>query len=213
MAWPVLLVVGLLLLFAWPWGNRNTAELRDRYTQRPDLSRVAPGVFQTPRDGQRVFYIDRDSPDAIDARNVFILTHTARGGSVTTTKTGLLITEGADRYLELQRGQRNDMTTTGKRSLSSFKTYFALISENAAQTAEAKPPKTLDTQDLLRKLTLQTRPNSCGASACCWQRATFCCLASGCRPAILDGLATGICCSRCWRSLPTATWSTSAKPW
>ena len=157
MAWPVLLVVGLLLLFAWPWGNRNSTELRDRYLQRSDLSRVAPGVFQTSRDGQRVFYIDRDSPDAVDARNVFILTHTARGESVTSAKTGRLVTEGADRYLVLQRGQRNDVATTGERTLSSFETYRVLTSENAVQAAQAKPPKTLDTLDLLRQSSLQNQ--------------------------------------------------------
>ena len=32
--WPVLLVIGLLLVFAWPWGNRNSRELRERYEQR-----------------------------------------------------------------------------------------------------------------------------------------------------------------------------------
>ena len=57
LAWPVLLVVAMLVLFVWPWGNRNSLELRDRYQQRSDLSRVTPGVFQASRDGQRVFFI------------------------------------------------------------------------------------------------------------------------------------------------------------
>ena len=56
-AWPVLLVAALLLLFVWPWGNRNSLDLRDRYQQRSDLSRVAPGVFQTSSDGKRVFFV------------------------------------------------------------------------------------------------------------------------------------------------------------
>jgi lipopolysaccharide export system permease protein len=72
-AWPVLLVVALLLLFVWPWGNRNSQELRDRYEQRSDLSRVAPGVFQTSSDGRRVFFVEREGADGVNARNVFIL--------------------------------------------------------------------------------------------------------------------------------------------
>jgi len=59
MAWPVLLVIALLLLFVWPWGNRSSLELRERYQQRSDLSRVTPGVFQTSSDGTRVFFIER----------------------------------------------------------------------------------------------------------------------------------------------------------
>ena len=78
-AWPVLLVIGMLLLFVWPWGNRNSLELRERYQQRSDLSRVAPGVFQTSSDGQRVFFIERESGDGINARNVFILTNQEQG--------------------------------------------------------------------------------------------------------------------------------------
>ena len=41
-SWPVLVVVGLLVLFVWPWGARSSLELRERYQQRSDLSRVTP---------------------------------------------------------------------------------------------------------------------------------------------------------------------------
>ena len=77
MAWPVLLAIGVLLLFVWPWGNRNSVELRQRYEQRSDLSRVAPGVFQTSRDGSKVFFVERHGEDGTSGRNVFILTQIA----------------------------------------------------------------------------------------------------------------------------------------
>jgi len=73
MAWPVLLAVIVLELIVWPWGNRNSAELLDQYQKRGDLSRVAPGQFQTSRDGSRVFFIERGEDDAATGRNVFIL--------------------------------------------------------------------------------------------------------------------------------------------
>jgi lipopolysaccharide export system permease protein len=152
MAWPVLLVVGLLLLFAWPWGNRNSLELRDRYQQRSDLSRVAPGVFQTSSDGQRVFYIDRDASDGVAARNVFILAQTETGESVTSARAGRLETVGNDRFLVLERGQRNEVNSaSGERALSSFETYRVLAGEKAVQAAESLPPKAVDTVDLLRE--------------------------------------------------------------
>ena len=71
MAWPILLAIVVLELVVWPWGNQNSAELRDRYQKRSDLSRVAPGQFQTSRDGSRVFFIERDGDDAGTGRNVF----------------------------------------------------------------------------------------------------------------------------------------------
>ena len=70
-SWPVLLVVAILVLVVWPWGNRSSNELRERYEQRSDLSRVTPGVFQTSRDGRRVFFIERRSDEATErARRV-----------------------------------------------------------------------------------------------------------------------------------------------
>ena len=154
--WPVLLVVGLLLLFAWPWGNRNSLDLRDRYQQRSDLARVTPGIFQTSSDGRRVFFVERESPDGINARNVFILTQQTRGEAVTSARSGRLDTEGADRYLVLERGQRNEIdSTNGSRTLSSFERYKVLASERAVREAESRPPKTVPTIDLIRNPTLR----------------------------------------------------------
>ena len=45
-AWPVLLVTALAALWLWPWTNLKTQELRQRYEQRGDIDRVAPGQFQ-----------------------------------------------------------------------------------------------------------------------------------------------------------------------
>ena len=152
--WPVLLVVGVLLLVVWPWGNRNSNELRDRYQKRSDLSRVMPGVFQTSNDGRRVFFIERDGADGVNARNVFILGRQDHGESVTSAHSGRLESEGDDRYLVLERGQRNDTDTqNGERTLSRFETYRVLASDRAAGAAEAQPPKALRTIELIRKPT------------------------------------------------------------
>jgi lipopolysaccharide export system permease protein len=151
-SWPVLLVVALLLLVVWPWSNRSYIELRDRYQQRSDLSRVAPGVFQTSSNGQRVFFIERDGADGVNARNVFILAQQEHGESVTSAHAGRLEADGNDRYLVLERGQRNDTdNASGERSVSRFETYRVLASERAAQAAEAKPPKAMSTLDLIGK--------------------------------------------------------------
>jgi lipopolysaccharide export system permease protein len=150
--WPVLLVVALLVLVVWPWGNQNTQELRERYEQRSDLSRVTPGVFQTSSDGQRVFFIERERADGVNARNVFILAQQERGESVTSAHAGRLEAAGDERYLVLERGQRNDVDTqSGERTLSRFESYRVLASEQAAKSAEARPPKAMRTIELIRK--------------------------------------------------------------
>jgi lipopolysaccharide export system permease protein len=151
MAWPVLLVVALLVLFAWPWGNRSSLELRERYQQRGDLSRVTPGVFQSSGDGRRVFFVERDSADGVNARNVFILSRQDHAESVTSARSGRLETEGDQRLLVLERGQRNDVDLkSGEHGLSSFETYRVLASEKASRSAENRSPRLVPTIELLR---------------------------------------------------------------
>jgi lipopolysaccharide export system permease protein len=158
MAWPVLLVVALLLLFAWPWGNRNSQDLRDRYQQRSDLSRVTPGVFQTSSDGRRVFFVERESTDGVNARNVFILSRQEHSESVTSARSGRLENAGDDRMLVLERGQRNDVDTkSGERTLSSFEGYRVLAGERAVRAAEAQPPKAVSTMDLVLEPTTRNQ--------------------------------------------------------
>ncbi len=151
MAWPVLVVVGALLLFVWPWGNQSSAELRSRYEQRSDLSRVAPGVFQASRDGSRVFFVDRASQEGVEGHNVFVLTRQPPLESVVSARSGQLLTEGADRVLQLDAGQRTETDSqTGVRTLSSFERYRVVVGESAARSAEAAAPKTLSTLALIR---------------------------------------------------------------
>ena len=157
-AWPVLLVVGLLLIFVWPWGNRSNVEMRDHYAQRSDLARVAPGVFQTSSDGRRVFFVERESADGINARNVFILTRQDDSESVTSARSGRLETEGVQRFLVLERGQRNDIDLkSGEKSLSRFERYRLLADERAARDMANPPAKTMATLSLIRQPTLRNQ--------------------------------------------------------
>jgi lipopolysaccharide export system permease protein len=152
--WPVLIVIALLLLFVWPWVNRNSLELRERYQKRSDLARVAPGIFQTSADGTRVFFVERESPDGVNARNVFILTRTERAESVTSAKTGRLEADGDDRFLVLDRGQRNEIETSKwEKTLFTFENYRVLAPDRAVRTAEARPPRATRTADLMRQPT------------------------------------------------------------
>lgn len=151
-SWPVLLVIALLLVFVWPWGNRQTQELRQRYQQRSDLSRVAPGVFQSSSDGQRVFFIERDPADPGAARNVFILARQPGAESVTSARNGHLQVQGEDQLLVLETGQRNEIdTVTGDKTLARFESYRMRVEERVVASAQAQPPRATRTIELLRQ--------------------------------------------------------------
>ena len=158
MGWPVLLVVALLVLFVWPWVNRQSSDLRDRYQQRADLSRVAPGVFQTSRDGKRVFFIERDSPDATNARNVFILARNGTRETVTSAQSGRIDNLDGQRWLVLDHGQSNEAgSTNGDKLLSRFESYRVLTGEQALRRVEERPPRALRSIELLREPTLRNQ--------------------------------------------------------
>jgi lipopolysaccharide export system permease protein len=154
MSWPVLLVVALLAFFVWPWVNRNSTDLRARYEQRSDLSRVAPGQFQSSGDGRRVFFIERGGDDGVSSRGVFVLSSQGDKESVTTAHRGWLKTQGEDRFLVLERGQRNEENhATGESTLARFETYDVLATERALRDVKERPPKAKLTVELLREPT------------------------------------------------------------
>lgn len=149
-SWPVLLVVALLALFVWPWMNARSAELRERFERRSDLSRVTPGQFQSSRDGSRTFFIERDSEDGRTGRNVFILTAQPGKESVTSARSGHIENTDDDRFLVLDSGQQNEQNLrSGEKSLASFQTYKVQAGERVLSSATAPPPKARPTIELL----------------------------------------------------------------
>jgi len=154
MSWPVMLVVLLLALFVWPWVNQRGVELKDRYERRSDLSRVAAGQFQSSADGRRVFFIERDTDDARVGRNVFILTLQGDTEAVTSARAGHIEFEGADRFILLERGQRNEENLkSGDRTLARFESYRALADEKVTGAVDDLPPTARSTLELLRQPT------------------------------------------------------------
>jgi lipopolysaccharide export system permease protein len=180
-SWPVLAVVAALVLVVWPWGNQQSLDLRARYEQRGDLSRVSPGVFQTSSDGSRVFFIERERPESVDARNVFIVSQRGSVEAVTSARGGRLegdvpvgatvdATTGAaadspaasaaasagpaPRVLVLEKGQRNETDAkTGDRTLASFERYSVVAEDSRVQRAQTPPTKSLPSLTLLREPT------------------------------------------------------------
>lgn len=150
-SFPVLLVVLVLELIVWPWGNQNSAQLREQYQKRSDLSRVAPGQFQSSRDGASVFFIERDAADERTGRNVFILSNKDKTEAVTTASNGHIELTETERFLVLNDGQRNEANAlTGERTRAKFEQYKILADSQVLRSADKLNPKATPTLDLLR---------------------------------------------------------------
>jgi lipopolysaccharide export system permease protein len=144
-SWPVLLVIGLLSIFVWPWQNERSSELKDQFERRSDLSRIAPGQFQTSADGERTFFFEGAASDPATGRNVFIVSTHGSTEAVTSARSGSIQSDADGRFLVLNKGQRNEQDKkNGDKTLSQFESYRALAGDRGLL------PRALPTTALLK---------------------------------------------------------------
>ncbi|WPB59274.1 LPS export ABC transporter permease LptF [Xylophilus sp. GOD-11R] len=149
-SWPVLAAVVVLSLGVWPWANGRIQELKDRYERRGDIERVAPGQFQESARGNRVFFIDKETPDASTANNVFIAANNLGQEVVTSARSGRLATIGEDRFAVLNDGQRLE-SNTGKPGLkiSDFRELGNRLGSGAQAARDETPVRARSTLQLI----------------------------------------------------------------
>lgn len=134
-AWPVLIAVGVLVLFVWPWSNQRVSELKDRFERRGDLERVAPGQFQESANGLRVFFVDKESLDTKEGKNVFISSSDHGKQAMTSSKSGHIETIKDEQFLVLNNGQRVEQVVGSQElKISHFKEYGTRISKSIQET-------------------------------------------------------------------------------
>lgn len=150
-AWPMLVTVAVLVLLVWPWSNSQISELRERFERRGDLERVSPGLFQESSNGQRVFFVDKDSVENKKGKNVFISSTDHGKQAMTSAQGGQIELIDGERFLMLDRGQRVEQTV-GEPDLkiSEFKVYGSRIGQDVKVAADA-PPKALSTLRLIQQ--------------------------------------------------------------
>ncbi|MFM2111864.1 MAG: hypothetical protein RLZZ271_524 [Pseudomonadota bacterium] len=149
-AWPVMLLVVVLLLGVWPWTNQKTQELKDLYKNRGDLERVTPGQFQESAGGQRVFFVEKDSSNDKTGKNVFVSTTDRGRHAITSASLGQIEVIYGEKFLVLSSGQRLERnTSTGDLRVSEFEHYGIRLGDNQSTDSNAPLYKARSTQDLL----------------------------------------------------------------
>ncbi len=154
-AWPVLLVIALASLFVWPWSNEQTREMRQRYEQRGDLDRIAPGEFQESSNGSRVFFIDRSSEGRSGSNNIFISSTDKDKSAITTARAGRIEMLGESQMLILENGQRLE-NTLGNSALkiSDFEEYGVRTGNSSTLGPSEQELSTIATRNLIKSPTL-----------------------------------------------------------
>lgn len=148
-AWPILLVVAALALVVWPWANQHAEDLKDRYGRRGDLERVAPGQFQESASGKRVFFLDKDTPDNKSGKNIFISTNERGKETVTSARSGRIVSIGDSQFLLLANGQRLESSADGQMKVSEFEEYGNRVGASDLTSRDDLPAKTRSTFALI----------------------------------------------------------------
>ena len=149
-AWPILLAIVALAVWAWPWSNQQIQDLQDRYQKRNDVERVAPGQFQESAGGKRVFFIDKDSPSQAEGKNVFVYSQDRGQESVTSATKGQVVWRGQDRFLVLRHGQQLLHLPDGETRLTQFEDYELLIDSSVTVAPATGASKLLSTWALIQ---------------------------------------------------------------
>ncbi|MDB5838980.1 MAG: lptF [Herminiimonas sp.] len=152
---PIVVLTALLSFTLTPWANRQSAEFRERFAQREDVSRVSPGKFQESSSSDRVFFVEGLSNDATNVRNVFVNSNQNGRSSIVVANEGTIEVDArGDKFLVLKNGRRYDGTPAQAGfQLMEFARYGVLISRQSQAVVGDTTARALPTQVLLEDRT------------------------------------------------------------
>jgi lipopolysaccharide export system permease protein len=148
---PIIVLTSVLGFSVTPWANRQSAEFRERFEKRNDVSKVSPGSFQESSSTNRVFFVEGISGDSSTMKNVFVHSVTKDLTSIVVSRGGTIETESSgDKFLILDDGMRYEMTRDqADMQLTHFERYKLLVSSESQAIQGDKSARARPTMELL----------------------------------------------------------------
>jgi len=110
---PLIIIIALLALFVWPWANRESTLISQRFQQRDDVSMVTAGQFKESAKAERVFFIEELDVDKSEVRNIFVADNKNGRLSIAVASTGYIQNaEGGEKSIVLHNGRRYEGNPT-----------------------------------------------------------------------------------------------------
>lgn len=145
-ATPLIIIIALLALFVWPWANRESTLISQRFQQRSDVSMVAAGQFRESAKAERVFFIEELDVDKSEVKNIFAAESKNGRLSVAVASTGFIENaEGGGKTIILNNGRRYEgLPTQPDFRILEFEKYTTNIrSKDAIDPAPRDREKTV----------------------------------------------------------------------
>ncbi|MCC2956543.1 LPS export ABC transporter permease LptF [Massilia sp. IC2-477] len=156
---PIVLVVAALSLVVTPWAASKRLEFVERFQNREDLKRVAPGQFRESSSSDRVFFVERSGGDTAVVQNVFVNSQDKNGTSIVVAREGVIESDAnGGQYLVLSNGRRYQ-GQPGQADFQSmeFERYKMRVATRAPVLGTDTPSNALPTSILLKVENQYTR--------------------------------------------------------
>lgn len=149
---PIIVLTAILSFVATPWANNQSAQYRERFEKREDISKVSPGKFQESAAANRIFFVEGVSGDSTKVRNVFVNTQQDGKNSVVVAKEGMVeLDKNGDKFLILEKGRRYDsMEAQNEFRIMEFERYGVLVSSASQAVNGDRSARALSTAELLK---------------------------------------------------------------
>jgi lipopolysaccharide export system permease protein len=156
---PLIIIIALLALFAWPWANRESSLISQRFQQRDDVSMVTAGQFRESAKAERVFFIEELDVDNREVKNIFVADSRNQRLSIVVAATGFIEnTPSGDKNVILKDGRRYEgLPTQPDFRILEFDEY-----ETKLRSKELTEPQPRDRERSVQELLKDSTPSKRG---------------------------------------------------
>ncbi len=142
---PIVLMTAALSLYLTPWANGKSAEFKERFRNREDISRVSPGKFQESASADRLFFVEGLSSDTTKVHNVFVSQSRNNVNSIVAAREGsITVDERGDKFLILDNGRRYEGNPGDAQiRIMDFERYGVLVASKSQELNADKAARTL----------------------------------------------------------------------
>jgi lipopolysaccharide export system permease protein len=156
-ATPLILIIALLAIFAWPWANRETTLISQRFQQRDDVSMVTAGQFRESAKAERVFFIEEIDVNNREIKNIFVADSRNQRLSIAVAETGFIENSPTgEKNVILKNGRRYDgLPTQPDFRILEFDEY-----ETKIRNKEFIDPPTRDRERNIQELLKERSPSN-----------------------------------------------------
>ena len=153
---PLIVIIAVLAAVVWPWANRESSIISQRFQQRDDVSMITAGQFKESAKAERIFFIESIEIDKSEVKNIFVADTRNQKLSVAVAATGYIENSpDGDKNVVLLKGRRYE----GQPTQANFRILEFDEYETKIRSKEIATPPPRDREKNVLELINEVDPN------------------------------------------------------